>query len=520
MQQTETGCGFRPDRRVEHRDPLESAMDAAAAIRRVGSRCCDATAETASYPESTTEASMRVRTPSRPTRRRTIALALIAANVALVAPSAQSCTRELDARYQVEVHGKVVGNVSRRCTIATAGSHYEEQLEVRVAPARQRSTWTRSARVERDAAGEVTALAVDERSGEIERHWRLAPAAADWRMDDRSANKSATRTLTLSASTLWPDRWESLSAPDDARITVLDLALPLERELAITGPQAPGVGGPARLGLDAAGVATIDLDGLVGRMRWRRCDGPCAPISDELYDPLMQRALRSPNRLDGSARDGTLRYRLVLPDGAPALPSLGAQRAVVHQGQTVLTLCGRCDAVETGSAPSDPELAASEFIESDAPQIRHFAHAAGSRASAVVLRMARLVKAVRAQMDGEVSYVGYASALEAYRRRSGDCSEYALLLAAAGRAAGIPTRIAYGLVYSDRFAGKREMFVPHVWVEAWDGSHWRGFDAAMAGYDAGHLALAIGVSGDPREVLDALRSLDGMRIEAIGRVKR
>ncbi len=484
-------------------------------------RSCDATRPRMLRPfrEPTLEPAMPTLPAFRPRRATRAAFRLIAALAALAAAPAHGCTREFDARYQVEVHGKVVGSARRHCTIAATGSRYEELLEVRVAPARQRSTWTRTARIERDAAGAATSLAVDETSGELERHWQLAPAGSDWRMDDRSADKRATRTLALAATTLWPDRWESIGADADPRVTVLDLALPQERELAIAGPLAPGIGGPARLGVDAAGVATIDLDGLVGRMRWRRCDGPCAAAGDELYDPLMQRALRSPNRLDGGARDGTLRYRLVLPDGAPALPSLGAQRAVVHQGRTVLTLCVRCDGAEGGVAPTDSDLAASEFIESDAPQIRHFAHAAGSRGSAVALRMSRLVKAVRAQMDGEVSYVGYASALEAYRRRSGDCSEYALLLAAAGRAAGIPTRIAYGLVYSERFAGKREMFVPHVWVEAWDGRRWRGFDAAMAGYDAGYLALAIGVSGDPREVLEALRALDGMRIEAIGRVK-
>jgi hypothetical protein len=413
----------------------------------------------------------------------------------------------------------VVGSATRRCAPSATGTHYEERLAVEVAPARQRSRWTRAATLDRDAAGAVLALAVEEHSGEMERHWRLTPAGDAWRIDDRSADQQASRSLALAPTTLWPDRWEAAAVAGASRASVLDLALPVERELAIAGPAAPGDDRATGLSLDAGGVASIDLDGLVGRMRWRRCDGPCAAVADEPYDPLMQRALRSPNRLDRGARDGTLRYRLLLPDGAPALPSLGAQRAVVYQGRTVLTLCARCETTEPGDAPGERELAASAFIEADAPQIRHFAHAAGSRSSLVELRMARLVKAVRSQMDGEVSYVGYASALEAYRRRSGDCSEYALLLAAAGRAAGIPTRIAYGLVYSERFAGRREMFVPHVWVEAWDGRRWRGFDAAMAGYDAGHLALAIGVSGDPREVLDALRALDGMRIEAIGRVK-
>jgi hypothetical protein len=40
------------------------------------------------------------------------------------------------------------------------------------------------------------------------------------------------------------------------------------------------------------------------------------------------------------------------------------------------------------------------------------------------------------------------------------------------------------------------VFVPHAWAQAFVDGRWRSFDAALAGFDAGHIALAIG-DGDP-----------------------
>src|SRR6185295_15628929 len=55
--------------------------------------------------------------------------------------------------------------------------------------------------------------------------------------------------------------------------------------------------------------------------------------------------------------------------------------------------------------------------------------------------MRQLVDGVREYMTGDVDYVGYASAREALRTRAGDCTEFAVLLAAAARSRGIPARV-------------------------------------------------------------------------------
>jgi hypothetical protein len=121
-------------------------------------------------------------------------------------------------------------------------------------------------------------------------------------------------------------------------------------------------------------------------------------------------------------------------------------------------------------------------------------------------------------MTGGVDYLGYATAVEALQNRSGDCTEFAVLLAAAARARGIPTRVVAGLVYAARFSGKKDVFSPHMWVQAWIDGRWVSFDAGLERFDATHIALVVG-DGDPRR-MDVDSGASGQwRIEKLGLLK-
>ncbi|MBU6282385.1 transglutaminase-like domain-containing protein, partial [bacterium] len=69
----------------------------------------------------------------------------------------------------------------------------------------------------------------------------------------------------------------------------------------------------------------------------------------------------------------------------------------------------------------------------------------------------------------------------------GDCNEHAVLLAALGRAAGIPSRVAAGAMYADG------AFLYHAWTEFWLGS-WVSADAVFRQMptDATHVKLVEG----------------------------
>jgi len=59
---------------------------------------------------------------------------------------------------------------------------------------------------------------------------------------------------------------------------------------------------------------------------------------------------------------------------------------------------------------------------------------------------------------------------------SGDCTEYAVLLAALIRSEGIPARVVVGFVYLTN----PESFVPHMWTEARIDGVWLPLDVTLA----------------------------------------
>ncbi len=79
-------------------------------------------------------------------------------------------------------------------------------------------------------------------------------------------------------------------------------------------------------------------------------------------------------------------------------------------------------------------------------------------------------------------------ASEVLDTKEGVCRDYAILTATLARAAGIPARLASGLVSPDG------TFYYHAWVEAWDGARWIGLDSTLRQdqISASHVKLAHG----------------------------
>jgi transglutaminase-like putative cysteine protease len=174
------------------------------------------------------------------------------------------------------------------------------------------------------------------------------------------------------------------------------------------------------------------------------------------------------------------------------------------------------------SAPLAADYAANDWLQSSAPEVESLARKAAAGARDPGLQMKRLESFVRGYISNKTLGVGYASALEVVRKPEGDCTEHAVLLAALGRSLGVATRVVDGLAYAPGFAGKDRVFVPHAWVQAWVGGRWQSFDAALPGFDAGHIALSVG-DGDPWRFyagLDmlgrvALREVDPLATEVV-----
>lgn len=108
------------------------------------------------------------------------------------------------------------------------------------------------------------------------------------------------------------------------------------------------------------------------------------------------------------------------------------------------------------------------------------------------------------------------NAEQVVEQRRGDCTEHAVLLAALGRAAKIPTRVAIGLVYVPSEDG----FVFHMWNESLIDDTWCALDGTLGqgGIGAGHIKIAnceLSDGSDWSDFLQITRWMGGVEIELI-----
>ena len=257
-------------------------------------------------------------------------------------------------------------------------------------------------------------------------------------------------------------------------------------------------------------------------VRWTPCEHDCDNDVDAPLDFMNRLVVRSPVQIPEWFRHRTLRYVVARSDGARAKVASTDEQAVVFDAHesAVLTICANCGAAEhPTSAELARYLAPNAWVQSDNAEIRALARNTVSPTVPVDLRMRKFVKLVKQLMQhGSKDFLGYGDAVSALHSGSGDCTEFSVLLAAFARSQGIPTRIAVGLAYSDRFSGKKDVFSPHVWVQSWNGQRWASYDAGLDGFDSTHIALAVG-NGEPDEVNRTTAQLPLLRIEKAGVVR-
>ncbi len=105
----------------------------------------------------------------------------------------------------------------------------------------------------------------------------------------------------------------------------------------------------------------------------------------------------------------------------------------------------------------------------------------------------------------KASVLSMPSALEVLRTRKGDCNEHAILTVAILRSLGIPSRVAFGLVYDSG------SFFYHAWVEFHDGDKWVSFDPTWGLFPADILRIKIG-DGNVSEWVEVLKYVGKVKI--------
>lgn len=151
-----------------------------------------------------------------------------------------------------------------------------------------------------------------------------------------------------------------------------------------------------------------------------------------------------------------------------------------------------------------PFLSASTYLNHNDPLVQRLRRRALKEAPRDALGRAEILRRFVADYLSDKNLASVmATASEVAQGRSGDCTEHSVLLAALLRGDGIPSRVASGLVYVERFVGQENVFGYHMWTQAYLEGHWVDLDASLGGsaFDATHIRLATSALDDDKMAL-------------------
>ncbi|HOA75636.1 MAG TPA: transglutaminase family protein [Phycisphaerae bacterium] len=245
------------------------------------------------------------------------------------------------------------------------------------------------------------------------------------------------------------------------------------------------------------------------------CTKAVALAPNEPAELMLGTLIPAGRELDSSARSIT--YRLISKGSGESklvLPETAMQKIIENNNGAVTLKLTRqsarratpspmTNAADAGNAALTdedlkPYLEPSADLNYKDPVVAELAKKAAGGEKDPWKLTERLCNFVHEYIETKNLSVGFASASEVARSKEGDCTEHGILLAALGRACGIPTRIVTGIVYTDEFSGRRDVFVGHLWTQFYLDGEWVDVDSAFGQTDVDptHIALGVSAAGD------------------------
>jgi hypothetical protein len=270
------------------------------------------------------------------------------------------------------------------------------------------------------------------------------------------------------------------------------------------------------LWLDAQGNLRKGSLSMLGRkLELIACTESCAQAPSQSVNMMGSATIDSPRLITPEMLSDFLSYRVHFNNTSAIKPFIDTDEQNVTElgnGEWQINVYrGQIDSLDP---PTPADTQANAWLQSDSPIIRQLADNAAGSSTDKLHVMGNLNAFVSRYLSQRGVDIGYASALEVARNRTGDCVEYAVLLAAMARAEGIPTRIVVGMMYAERYGDKSRVFVPHAWVMAWAKGRWHSFDPAVERFDSGHIALETG-DGNPWHFFNATNEFGNIQIDSV-----
>lgn len=230
----------------------------------------------------------------------------------------------------------------------------------------------------------------------------------------------------------------------------------------------------------------------------------------------------TPANLDGTVyRERVSHFSLSSPDGGFTLPLTGTQavlKCLREKGKTVIVIRTGLSREETlAERDAAASLEDTRFLTLDSPGIR----AVSSRLRGAADPIEAVEQFVHGHIAEKKPGIPLIPAKEVLRIRRGDCTEHSVLAAALLRSLAVPARALVGVYLAEEFMGKKDVFVYHMWVEAYRDGRWRIVDATRPGGRATNRYIAFALHNlkteTPLPYLRAIGAVQGLSIRYCGR---
>jgi hypothetical protein len=257
----------------------------------------------------------------------------------------------------------------------------------------------------------------------------------------------------------------------------------------------------ATLWVDSGGqVLKLETDMMGGIVMYRTTkEGAMAPAprSQANYDEIRNTIIPIGKLITEPRKTTYVQYRITLKDGDPAgifpADSRQTMTAGPDKNSIILNVVSRGPRDgEPGAAPIDPKyLQPNGIITSDDERIATLTRRATRGAQDPWDKAVKISHWVFENIREKNFATAFAPAVEVARNLTGACSEHAVLAAAMSRHAGIPARVAVGLLYVDNDRQRLKGFGYHVWHEVHVNGRWVAIDSSwdQSLVDATHIKL-------------------------------
>lgn len=219
-------------------------------------------------------------------------------------------------------------------------------------------------------------------------------------------------------------------------------------------------------------------------------------LPEKMTDIGVTQSIRLNRRIPRPHDTESVVYRISLPNDAEPATSFAqdARQEVKNVKDKTFELHVKAvrapqTRAESGEKVADEFVKSNFFINSDDAKVQELARQAVGKETDPWKKAQLIEKWVHNNMKVLNFTEAMATADHVARTLEGDCSEFSMLAAAMCRAAGVPSRIAIGLVYAEMARGPTLAY--HMWTEVWIRGQWITIDATLGRGSIGAAHLKI-----------------------------